>query len=493
MGSVPMFPHVSKRPRLAYFEAPRDRLRTITTTMSSSHASGHDIQSLVEHLRSFCNSTTEINTFEQFLYSTTTIEDLLGPDMYLDLISLDFRNASGVRKGQKALREWLSMHFPADEAANTSAFDAHALTLDIAQQHRTHLETEIKRRKRALEDLRVKCEQALEDKDVAVQKIFSEQSSGCPWLARSLSEYQTLADFQYADILGHKKHPAVKTAEALRAIARKKRDLLTKVRILRTRIEYYEKMFPWLSDYVDVDIDTLLGFVSAEGEEPDKDPVRRYLSKGEFARLTPKIRNQMALDRYWASRKQPWQLGRDYERYVGYLYENDAYHVQYFGIEEGLGDLGRDLICRKDDEHLVIQCKYWASFRTIHEKHIAQLLGTFEMYKLENNVSRKANAQAVFVTSTSLTDKALEFAKYLGIHVRQNLAFENYPCIKCNTFSTTGEKIYHLPMDQQYDRIVMNKNAGRFYIDTVEKAEARGFRRAWRWRPSQEHDNGVRS
>ena len=54
-----------------------------------------------------------------------------------------------------------------------------------------------------------------------------------------------------------------------------------------------------------------------------------------------------------------------------------------------------------------------------------------------------------------------------------------FPRIKCN-INSSNEKIYHLPMDQQYDNVVI-KNAGEQYAFTVLEAEKAGFRRAYRW------------
>lgn len=61
----------------------------------------------------------------------------------------------------------------------------------------------------------------------------------------------------------------------------------------------------------------------------------------------------------------------------------------------------------------------------------------------------------------------------------ENRLLEKYPVIKCN-ISSNGEKIYHLPFDQQYDRTLI-KNNGEFYALTVKEAENKGFRRAFRW------------
>lgn len=83
-------------------------------------------------------------------------------------------------------------------------------------------------------------------------------------------------------------------------------------------------------------------------ELPDYDPTRDYLSKEEYNSLSTVERNQLALDRYKAShKKSKWQIGRDYELYIGYRYSQSGYSVDYFGSYMGLEDLGRDLICKK--------------------------------------------------------------------------------------------------------------------------------------------------
>lgn len=51
--------------------------------------------------------------------------------------------------------------------------------------------------------------------------------------------------------------------------------------------------------------------------------------------------------------------------------------------------------------------------------------------------------------------------------------------IKCN-IGSNGEKIYHLPFDQQYDKTRIDKK-GEFYAKTTEEAEKKGFRRAFKW------------
>lgn len=97
----------------------------------------------------------------------------------------------------------------------------------------------------------------------------------------------------------------------------------------------------------------------------------------------------------------------------------------------------------------------------------------------------KQECTPVFVTTTSLSEIAQKCAEYLHIEVTQNYEFQDYPLIKCN-ISHSGEKIYHLPFDQQYDRVQISFGKGEQYVTTIQEAEKLGFRRAHRWRGKTE-------
>ena len=227
----------------------------------------------------------------------------------------------------------------------------------------------------------------------------------------------------------------------------------------------------------------------------DEDQIRNWLTREEYERLSPTERNQRALDNYKASHnKSKRQIGRDYERYVGWLYESKGYSVEYKGILDGLEDLGRDLICRKDGRTVIIQCKYWSKDKLIHEKHINQLFGTYMHYMIEMHkdgaqnglfdvfdLARDSGCSACFWTKTSLSDTARAFANALGIEVHEHEEIGDYPMIKCNINRTTGEKIYHLPFDINYDKTVIDPAHGEFYAATVHQAESAGFRRTHKW------------
>ena len=75
-----------------------------------------------------------------------------------------------------------------------------------------------------------------------------------------------------------------------------------------------------------------------------------------------------------------------------------------------------------------------------------------------------------------MSDDARKIAEFLNIQVRENEIFnKTYPCIKCNINRTTKEKIYHLPFDQQYDRIQINPQIGEMYVSTTKQAEDMRF------------------
>jgi len=323
----------------------------------------------------------------------------------------------------------------------------------------------------------------------AIARLAEEKSQGFPWLAKAYSDYLHLQDQQLADYLEIKPQPATRAAEHVREIAAKRRASEQAYRVLKYQLEYYENLFPWLIDFKGEDIDDLIIQIvekaqrGREGIEEPEDGVVRHTTPGERKTLSRQELFQRALDRYWRKRKSPWEIGRDYERYIGYLYEFTGYSVYYQGIVEGLADLGRDLICVKDDDVEIVQCKYWSREKQIHEKHIFQLYGTAVAYRIDHP---EKQVSPCFMTSTTLSDRARQFANELKVKVYEDHLLEHYPCIKCNVSRRDGTKIYHLPFDQQYDRTLIEEERNERYVETVKEAEELGFRRAFRWRGSSD-------
>jgi hypothetical protein len=330
----------------------------------------------------------------------------------------------------------------------------------------------------------------------AIDKIISEKTICFPWLATAIAEYHELCDIKLAEYLEGKANPAKSSARLVRKLAAEKREIRKRLLLATSRVKYYESLFPHLKEYVQDDIDDIVRFDPESLLVDRDDPARVYLTDAEFARLSEAERNQLALDRWKARKKPNWEIGRLYERYVGYMYEKSGCQVEYHGAFKGLGDLGRDLIVTAPNaETLIIQCKYWKKESTIREKHIFQLFGTTVEWFLRNTPPlgsmepqlfpqflKENRVRPVFYTTTSLSDEARDFACRLGVEVHERMPCDaDYPMIKCNYSPTTKEKIYHLPFDQQYDRTLITDEFNEMYASTTQEAHNAGYRRARRW------------
>lgn len=323
---------------------------------------------------------------------------------------------------------------------------------------------------------------SLMETEKGIKQMARERQIGFPWLANAYEEYFELQDRQLVDFLKYKKTPALQAAEIVKEYGRIRREAIRDKKIAEYLVKYYEEIAPFLLDLkeeIDIPSDEDIQILMSYSVEERADEVTNYLTLEEYRKLSSTEKNQLALDRFWKRRKSKWLIGILYERYVGYLFEEKGYQVIYHGIEKGLEDRTRDLICKKDKETILIQCKNWSQYRTIYDKHIFQFFGSIFQYKHENP---DEEVKAMFYTSTSLSDLARIFAKELNIELFEKCKFDiTYPSIKCNISKRTGERIYHLPFDQQYDKTHIEKNRGEFYCTTVIEAEKNGFRRAKKW------------
>lgn len=308
-----------------------------------------------------------------------------------------------------------------------------------------------------------------------VDRYIEQKCKSYPTLASTMADLQILNYEQAAQRLIYKRPPAIKEAQRIKDLARETKVIIKEKKVLEYKLGYIETLFPNILDIFDDDFNEAEAFELETDNTTDR--VRTFLSHDEYTSLSVTERNQLALDRYIQNRKSRWQVGRDYEMYIGQGFEARGFSVEYTGIIENLEDMGRDLIASKGNKMYIVQCKNWSQEKTIHEKHIFQLYGTVVLKTLE---TPGAKIRAIFVTSTTLSDKAREIAKHLNIWVYQNTQLKEFPRIKCNINKSTKEKIYHLPFDQQYDKTTINLEEGENYAFTVAEAEQLGFRRAWR-------------
>ncbi len=284
-----------------------------------------------------------------------------------------------------------------------------------------------------------------------------------------------------------KPRPALSAAETVSEVKRKFRQSQSELKVMLYKYEFLLTTFPELRKYVD-DEKGLLSLVDAEnyGDFADNyDRARDYLTDEEYSKLSVTQRNQLALDHYNARPKSNWVIGTEYEMYCEHLIRQQGYSTIDFGVRHRINDLGRDIIAKKGATTYIIQCKRWATDKEIHENVICQLYGTTIEYNIQ---TQKDNHNPtlfdedlvvipVLMTTTKVSDTAKAFADKLGVMVNV-VKMGKYPQIKCNI--NNGNKIYHLPFDQQYYTTRIEK-PGEKYAWTVEEAEKSGFRRAFRW------------
>lgn len=311
------------------------------------------------------------------------------------------------------------------------------------------------------------------------------QSETIPPIARISAELQTL----YLEALARKldwgsNAAREKKVASIRDLRRDAKEQIEEANYAKYQLLYLLELYPQLEDVLDMEFSDLGKANRDLPTEEDHDSTRDYLTREEYIKLSVTERNQLALDRYVESRKKSkWQIGRDYELYIGYLCEKENCHVKYTGSLLKLEDLGRDLIVKDNTNTYIIQCKYWSKEKTIHEKHIFQLFGTVEEYRMSFPSVIQDNVKGVFVTSTTLSEKAKLFADRLGITVYESVPIGDFPRIKCNINTDKDgivTHIYHLPMDLSYDATIIDQH-GEFMAMTVKEAEDAGFRRSYRF------------
>lgn len=315
----------------------------------------------------------------------------------------------------------------------------------------------------------------VKNKQKTYNKLIAQKNITFPWISSIYADYMKTKELASAEELRTKTPPALKAAEILSRSAKEKKALALQLKAAEHTIAVYESVAPWLSEFTEIPPKELR-IEESSSNPTEYEELHRWLSRSEYEKLTTAEKYQLALERYENRHKSNWEIGIDYERYIGYIYESKGYRVTYHGATMGFGDLGRDLIVKNSTETLIIQCKRWSDKKVIHENHICQLYGSVIAYTIDNP---QENIKGVLICTCPLSETAEKFAHYLSVQV-ENVPYNTYPLIKCNINKSSKEKIYHMPFDQQYDRISIDIQNGECYAFTVEEAEALGFRRALR-------------
>jgi hypothetical protein len=301
-------------------------------------------------------------------------------------------------------------------------------------------------------------------------------------VAELFCDWNTAVYDDTAHFLRTKKHPAVKRSEDVENLKEKTKEAIRNYKEMKYKYLFLLDAFPELKQYVDDEeaLAHLSDYKDYEDFKAERDEVFDWVTLDEYKKMDEITRNQLALDRYKKGKKSDWQVGMEYEMYIGHILRENKFIVSQFGIEKGLNDLGRDIIASRVEDGVrciyIIQCKNWAKGRPVHENVVCQLCGTAIQYELANKDLFFQETKIIpwLVITNELSDMAKKFACKLGVLVSVRPQ-KDFPMIKCNI--NNGNKIYHLPFDQQYYRTQI-KLPGECYTTTVEEAVEKGFRRA---------------
>ena len=111
--------------------------------------------------------------------------------------------------------------------------------------------------------------------------------------------------------------------------------------------------------------------------------------------------------------------GTEYELYIAKYFRNEGYKIYMNGLNNGKKDDGIDVICHKDKETILIQCKNWKC--PIEQKDIRAFIGDCHVYINKNAAFlRNRKIRKIFITSNEETKKAVE------LYVKENQAEVEY-------------------------------------------------------------------
>ena len=122
-----------------------------------------------------------------------------------------------------------------------------------------------------------------------VNQMAKERQIGFPWLAKAYDELFHLKNYNIANFLKNKKHPAVSAAEIVKEQSLLRRQAEKEKRIAQYLVEYYESIAPFLidlKDEVNVATEQERELLKDYSEEELNDETTRYLSKEEYRKLS---------------------------------------------------------------------------------------------------------------------------------------------------------------------------------------------------------------
>ena len=199
-------------------------------------------------------------------------------------------------------------------------------------------------------------------------------------VAEMYADWETIVYEKAAHFQRTKPHPAIKRAEEIKELREKTRTHIREFKEMKFKYLFLLDAFPELKQYVDDEeaLAHLADYKDFDDFKNERDEVFDWLSPEEYRNMSEVKRNQLALDRYKKGKKSDWQVGMEYEMYIGHLLRENKFAVIQFGIEKGLNDLGRDIIASRVENGIryiyIIQCKNWSKGRPVHENVVCLVL-----------------------------------------------------------------------------------------------------------------------
>lgn len=285
----------------------------------------------------------------------------------------------------------------------------------------------------------------------------------------------------YEEYFRFKKNPSYKSADYIKEIKSEYKRLQVKNKQLELL----------LSKFLEEKNENITETEKIENTFDDGERAYRYnkITKEEWAKLSYIEKLDLTVSRYKEKWKDKLNIGLEFERYCGYLYEKNDYKVDYNGILKGKSDGGIDLIASNKNKKIYIQCKYWSINKQIRENAITQLFGSALKKAIDdgetyNSFIEKLNSEKiriVLLTKTELSLEAKLFCKKLNILYKEKIEINpNYPIVK----GVSGEeRIFYIPTDLQYDNIKYKSTSKEYCrFKTCKEAEQAGYRHCYKWR-----------
>jgi len=103
--------------------------------------------------------------------------------------------------------------------------------------------------------------------------------------------------------------------------------------------------------------------------------------------------------------------GAVYEKLVSDIYRNKKYTIAEHGKDNGVKDFGIDVIAKKDNEILFIQCKNWNKKNKyrINVKEIQYTRMNVRDYLEKNTMFKHYNWKIIYATSEDILDRGAKY------------------------------------------------------------------------------------